>query len=712
MMSIQRPNGRKCCLWIGYALTLGTLLSTGLAFGQVSYTQLVFGTVGSSYAAIPSYVVATPPVNLEVADDFLHTGPIGRVRMNGTTQCLICQPLPILAAEVRFYADGMGEPGPLQYSASIPIGTPGFVVQPSPSQVEVVLPTPFVAGGRHWVSVQLVFNGAGFWSIWNGNQNAPSGTPIRVRDNLGSGTWGPYFAIPGMPLNSDLSFALYGPAAPQPNIDPCGPWLGSPGSAGIGAIATQPQDICVIGAADAWAVGYGNIPTSGGIQFQTFAMHWDGAAWTTTPTPNPGFATMPNNGVLRAVDGLVANDVWAGGGMTVQLAGGWLGSQSLVTRWDGSQWSVVPTPIPNSSLGGGSAGTSIEDLIVLGPNEVWFVGDRTEVFAGGLTTQPGLLMRWDGAAFTMFDSPPTPNNSVKRFRAVAASGSTEVWAVGAAFPGVLSGGSPYPLIYRFDGTNWNYIAMNNPGPGNLLDLYDVEVLAPGDAWILGRSYTSLTSGATFLAHSVGGTWTFFPGPPNCTSLHVYASNAMHAAGNGVWYFDGATWTQTETFPGFSNPSLSGIDAAYNCEPMVTGGRYVAGASLSFGARIDVGSYLLDLAQPGDGTVHLRTVGWPVSTSEGYTAVSATVSQPVGTGPNYGIVADLLTWDFLALFPSPAPGNPLHWAPTGPTAFPNVAFVIPPTVSAALQGQSWDFVGVALDPFSNVLDATPVRRLTW
>lgn len=695
---------------------LGLVMMTGGALhAQQSYTQLLFGTVGSSFATVGSYIVSNPAVDLEAADDFTVTGTIGRVRMNGFQPCFICTSLPLASVEIRIYANGAGGPGALQYQASIPSGSPGLVAQPAPTVVDVTLPTPFIATGTHWISMRLAFTGSAWWGVSNGNMNAPVGSTIRVRDNLGSGTWSPYSAIPGQPLNSDLSFALYGPATPTPTIDPCGAWLPwtTPNAP---VLETLPRDVSALSASDLWVVGDARFQTSGGLATQTFAMHWDGTNWSITPTPNPSTAAAPNTGTLNAVDGVSPNDVWAGGGVLVSLPGGmgWLGNQALALHWDGASWTSIPTPVPFSSVGSGSAEMSINDLVAIASNDVWFVGERTEVLpqSGGTTIVPGLLMHWNGSGFTLFDSQPVAGIGVKRFKAVAASGPNDVWSVGDSFLGGGYAYSPIPLVMHFDGSAWTYRTIPNPTPGNLVTLYDVDVVGPNEVWILGRSFTSLSSGSTFIARWNGVAWSTLPGPPNCESLHVHAPNAVHAAGNGIWFYDGISWVQTEAFPAYGSPGIQAIDALGPCEAVVAGIRAPSGVGQSFAARITPGAFLLNVVQPGDGTVILDAVGLPPGTIEGYTVVSGTTSQPTGTGPNYGIVADGLTWAFLTLFPLPVAGNPIHWTPGAAGLFPSVPYTIPLAVSIGAAGQTWDFVGAAIGANYQLIATTPVRRLRW
>jgi hypothetical protein len=59
-----------------------------------------------------------------------------------------------------------------------------------------------------------------------------------------------------------------------------------------------------------------------------------GLAWSRVPSPNVG----PSASVLVAVAAVASNDVWAAGHY------GFSGALTLVEHWDGTAWSVVPSP--------------------------------------------------------------------------------------------------------------------------------------------------------------------------------------------------------------------------------------------------------------------------------------------------------------------------------------------------------------------------------
>ena len=63
---------------------------------------------------------------------------------------------------------------------------------------------------------------------------------------------------------------------------------------------------------------------------QTLVEHWNGSAWSVVPSPNaPG--TRSNS--LVSVSAVAANDVWAVGYSLIGFT-----HQTLIEHWDGSSW--------------------------------------------------------------------------------------------------------------------------------------------------------------------------------------------------------------------------------------------------------------------------------------------------------------------------------------------------------------------------------------
>src|SRR3989442_7471743 len=97
-----------------------------------------------------------------------------------------------------------------------------------------------------------------------------------------------------------------------------------------GAGSSVVTAVCAVFANDVWAVGF----YDDGSTFRTLAEHWDGSLWSVVPTPNVG----DGENALTAVATVSASDVWAVGYDSPDVP-----RRTLAERWDGSSWSVVPT---------------------------------------------------------------------------------------------------------------------------------------------------------------------------------------------------------------------------------------------------------------------------------------------------------------------------------------------------------------------------------
>lgn len=165
---------------------------------------------------------------------------------------------------------------------------------------------------------------------------------------------------------------------------------------------------------DVWAVGHSFTAN----RLATLAMHWDGSTWTLVPSPNPG----PGDNQLTGVAVVAPDDVWAVG----TRAGPQLGlPRTLFEHWDGTSWSVVASP----NHGGVGVQNWLTAVNAVTTDDAWAVG---YAFAGGSDTT--LTMHWDGTRWSIV---PSPNAGTMQdfLYGVSGAGSRDVWAVGNFYDG-------------------------------------------------------------------------------------------------------------------------------------------------------------------------------------------------------------------------------------------------------------------------------------
>jgi len=220
---------------------------------------------------------------------------------------------------------------------------------------------------------------------------------------------------------------------------------------------------------DVWAVG----SIISGSVAQTFIEHWNGKKWAIVPSPNDG----TGNNLLTGVTAISASDVWAVGDFTTSTSSGTL-FQTLTEHWDGTAWSIVPSPSPS----GTGSGSELRGAAAVSTTDVWAVGDSNN---GTLTEQ------WNGTSWAVVPS-PSPSGALQSTLADAAVVSaSDIWAVGQSDN---SSGIPATLIEHWDGTSWNIVTSPAPGTASLLTGASAD-LASGQAWAVGN-FNPMQFGAT------------------------------------------------------------------------------------------------------------------------------------------------------------------------------------------------------------------------
>ena len=183
----------------------------------------------------------------------------------------------------------------------------------------------------------------------------------------------------------------------------------------------EPFGVSADGPNDAWAVGQ-----QSGDPIKTFATHWNGTSWTGVKTPNVG----TGNGHLNAVLALAQNNVWAVG-LSTPVATQQSATQTLIEHFDGTSWSVVPSP----NVGSGEfQSNQLLGLTANSSDDIWAFGSFLST--DGLQTLT-LVLHWDGTSWTIVSSPdPTKGKSLDDllFAGVVPS-QGNVWIFGAELEG-------------------------------------------------------------------------------------------------------------------------------------------------------------------------------------------------------------------------------------------------------------------------------------
>jgi hypothetical protein len=219
--------------------------------------------------------------------------------------------------------------------------------------------------------------------------------------------------------------------------------------------------VTAVSANDVWAVGESQ---SSGAE-QTLIEHFNGRKWSVVPSPNTGFSDQ-----LTAVTSVSASDVWAVG---FAEPNAFASPQTLILHWDGTSWSVVPSPDP----AGVGVDNELSGATAVSATDVWAVGET----GNGAQT---LTEHWDGTSWTAVSSP-----SAGRLAGVAAVSASDIWAVGSVTD---INGITTTVIEQWDGTSWSVVTSPNPSLNeNVLAAASADP-ASGQAWAVGEFFNNTT----------------------------------------------------------------------------------------------------------------------------------------------------------------------------------------------------------------------------
>lgn len=280
---------------------------------------------------------------------------------------------------------------------------------------------------------------------------------------------------------------------------------------------------------DAWAVGS---LTGADYIPRPLIQHWDGAAWTTIPSPDAGAHTV--NAELAGVAAISASDAWAVGTVAHRPDDQTSDQQALIEHWDGHAWSIVAAPTPPTPPFGGTPRAGLAAVAAVTANDIWAVGSGS----GG-----PLIEHWDGTSWSVVPAGPAQQEfGLLGFASIAAVSATDIWAVGPGSGGRIlgsCGGSGGVLIEHWDGHAWTSVPAaipSTPGANRDLALAAVTATSAHDVWAAGSlfAYSSFSSIAytPVIEHWNGSSWSIVTSPTQVTAYGLTGLASDHAG--SVW----------------------------------------------------------------------------------------------------------------------------------------------------------------------------------
>jgi hypothetical protein len=260
--------------------------------------------------------------------------------------------------------------------------------------------------------------------------------------------------------------------------------------------------------------------------------HWNGSSWQLVTSPNASW-TGVDLSTLEAVAPVSSNSIWAVGHANDF---GSFKSTTLIVRWDGIQWNIVPSPNP----AGASMPNELHGLAVVSQNDIWAVG-----FQG--SPRKSLILHWNGSSWSNF-----PNSCGVALYAVKAISASNIWAVGEG------------TTCKFNGQSWTKIPSEE-----YADFYGVAAVSATDVWAVGRTYyctyacTSVShierwNGSKWseVSHATGSQWSGI--------VAIAANNVWVVGDNSTWgiseRWNGTAWTQVAVPNAGSGSALNAVKA--------------------------------------------------------------------------------------------------------------------------------------------------------
>src|SRR5438045_2090646 len=212
------------------------------------------------------------------------------------------------------------------------------------------------------------------------------------------------FSGPGLGPDSTLSEHWDGAtwsaiATPNPGVDNNDLW----------GVTSVPG--AIVSTNNVWAVG----DSTDGTGLDTLILHYDGAAWTITTSHNQGVY----GNTLSGLTTLSSTAAYA--------VGNWYDingrSHTLLEQWNGTAWSIIPTP----DVSPGTMDNALFSVAAPSANNVWPAGAAQ---VHGSIPSDTLVEHWDGTQWTIVPSPDGVSGSFNELNAIVAVTSSNIWTAG------------------------------------------------------------------------------------------------------------------------------------------------------------------------------------------------------------------------------------------------------------------------------------------
>lgn len=340
------------------------------------------------------------------------------------------------------------------------------------------------------------------------------------------------------------------------------------------------SDVSCTSASSCMAVGtfLGQIKGTNGFQNFTLAETWNGTAWTIQPSPSP---TLPGGGEeLNSVSCPSSSSCMAvGESLVFSTRIGILVEHPFAESWNGTKWTVVPTPVLAHS------GASLNGVSCTSAASCMAVGNE------GTPKNPLLFTlaeSWNGTAWTVVSTPAPLTPGGTSLSKVSCTSTSNCMAAG--YYGFNNGtGTAVTLAESWNGSTWQRRVTPVPGSDALLG--GVSCTAASACTSVGdRAETSPTLIRGTLAERWDGThWTAQSspnprgaggaglgavscmGPSACMAVGSAFDPTGESSFNVAESWNGTAWSLLRTpNPGSTNNGLGGVSCTSSSSCMAVG----------------------------------------------------------------------------------------------------------------------------------------------
>ncbi len=250
----------------------------------------------------------------------------------------------------------------------------------------------------------------------------------------------------------------------------------------------------------------------GSHKSETLAESWNGTAWSIDPSPNP---TGVSGSSLSGVSCISSIDCTAVGG-----SGNASTNEPLIESWDGTSWSIVPSPIPGTGPANGLASVSCTS-----PSFCMAAGIYNPP-SGGTGT---LIESWNGTAWSVVPSPNhrTGDNSLN---GVSCLSPTSCIAVGSYDKNETQ--YVATLVESWNGSLWSIVPSPNPYANQFEvagdNLSGVSCISSTFCVAVGVAYAAGGPGGELTAVLAwnGTTWSIVPSPDPSIDMNPSPVNEL------------------------------------------------------------------------------------------------------------------------------------------------------------------------------------------